>query len=179
MTCICHTLNPFLNGNSKGNLFLLPCISHLAQDFSRGHLVSITSENEKELRGCNSKLWVTNDLLNIYVSEMTDSAWKENESVTLRYAKHYCWRDKLDAELGAEVWHQRAWIRGRDAVWESSMNLTVNRSLFQPLATHRLDLLQPHHRPENGACMHGGNLSLNGDSLKEMAQVKTLQSAAC
>lgn len=27
----------------------------------------------------------------------------------------------------------RGGTRGRDAVWEASMNLTVNRSLFQPL----------------------------------------------
>lgn len=54
------------------------------------------------------------------------------------------------------------------------MNLTVNRSLFQPLTPHLLNLLQPHHRLENGACMHGENLSLNGDNLKEMAQVKML-----
>lgn len=59
------------------------------------------------------------------------------------------------------------------------MNLTVNRSLFQPLTSHPPNFLQPHHRLENGAGMHGENLSLNGDSLKEMAQVKMLQSAAC
>lgn len=49
MTCICHTLTPFLNGNSQANLFLLPCISHLAQDFSRGHPVSVLMKLKKNL----------------------------------------------------------------------------------------------------------------------------------
>lgn len=30
------------------------------------------------------------------------------------------------------IWSLRDGRRGRDAVWEASMNLTVNRSLFQP-----------------------------------------------
>lgn len=33
-------------------------------------------------------------------------------------------------------WNLRGRMRGRDAVWEASMNLTVNRSLFQPLTFH-------------------------------------------
>lgn len=102
---------------------------------------------------------------------------KETKNVILIHARCYCWKDKL--ELWAEVQRQRGWIRGRDAVWESTMNLTVNRSLFQPLTPHLPELLQPHHRLEEGACMHGKDLSLSGDSLREMAQVKTWQSAAC
>ena len=42
----------------------------------------------------------------------------------------------MKIDLSGTTLSLRGGIRGRDAVWETSMNLTVNRSLFQPLTPH-------------------------------------------